>query len=146
MGTSASTRRMPSARGSAPSAVDIERTVSPGRWRFGRAYRGGRLVCGCVHVAIRVDHRIGLTQRERRVIGVRFHEPVDDDLRAELTKLARRRGAASQRTAEHIAPIELVIDDLGNDHERMIGALQPPHRRHGPLRDIEFGFGHLRAR
>jgi hypothetical protein len=106
----------------------------------GRAYRAGRLVCGCVHLTISLDERLGLTEHERRVVRVRFHEPVADDLRNELHQLVRRRGRASDRMAERIDPIELVIDA---PHERMTGRLQPPQRRHGRLRDVEFGFGHL---
>jgi hypothetical protein len=113
--------------------------LSAGRWRVGRAYRAGRLVCGCVHVTVSVDERLGLTRRERRMVRVRFHEPVDDDLRIELTELARRRGTASDRAAERIAPIELVIEDPRGEHERMIGDVRPPQRRHGRLRDVEFG-------
>jgi hypothetical protein len=79
MRIAASTSRSPLARGTARAAVDTERTLSAGR--IGRAYRAGRLVCGCVHVRVRLDERLGLTERERRVIRVRFHEPVDDDLR-----------------------------------------------------------------
>jgi len=109
----------------------------------GRAYRAGRLVCGCVHVAIRLDDRLGLTRRERRMVRVRFCEPLADDLRAELDELARRRGTASERAAERIAPMELVIDDPAGERERITGRLRPPHRHHGRLREIEFGFGHL---
>jgi hypothetical protein len=110
----------------------------------GRAYRAGRLVCGCVHVTISLDERIGLTEHERRVVHVRFHEPVADDLRIELGELARRRGVASERAAERIDPIELVIDDpAAGEHERITGRLRPPYRRHGRLREIEFGFGQL---
>ena len=108
-------------------------------WRVGRAYRAGRLVCGYVQVAIRFDDGLGLTRRERRVIRVRFCEPVDDDLRAELNELARRHGTAGERTAERIQPIELVIDDPSGERERMTGRLRPPYRRHGRLREIEFG-------
>jgi hypothetical protein len=78
------------------------------------------------------------------MVRVRFHEPVDDALRSELTALARRRGSASGRVAERIDPIELVIDDPPGEHERMTGGLRPPQRRHGELREIEFGFSHLR--
>ena len=127
----------------APARVDGEPALGAGRWRVGRAYRAGRLVCGCVHVAIRVDDRLGLTRRERRIVRVRFCEPVADDLRTELTELARRRGPASERVAERIAPIELVIDDPHGEHEHITGRLRPPHRRHGRLREIEFGFGQL---
>ncbi|MGH2941988.1 MAG: hypothetical protein ACRDLN_04350, partial [Solirubrobacteraceae bacterium] len=59
----------------------VQPTPGAGRWRVGRAYRAGRLVCGCVHVAIRFDDRLGLTRRERRLVRVRFSEPVADDLR-----------------------------------------------------------------
>jgi len=143
MRIAASRRRTSPARGSAPAAVDTERTASAGRWHLGRAYRAGRLVCGCVHVMVSLDERLGLTGRERRMIRVRFHEPVDDRLRAELTVLAHRRGRASERIAERIAPIELVVDDPHSEYERMVGDLQPPQRRHGQLREIEFGFGQL---
>jgi hypothetical protein len=105
----------------------------------GRAYRAGRLICGCVHVTISLDERLGLTRRERRLVRVRFHEPVDDDLRTDLTELARRRGTASERAAERIDPIEVVIDNLCGGQERIIGGLRPPQRRHGQLREIEFG-------
>ena len=141
MRIAATTSRMPFARGNAPVPPDGELTPGTARWRVGRAYRAGRLVCGCVHVKVSVDDRLGLTRRERRMVRVRFCEPVDDDLRAELTELARRRGTASERAAESIAPIEVVIDDLGGEHQHMIGGLRPPQRRHGPLREIEFGFG-----
>ncbi len=114
-----------------------------GCWRLGRAYRTGRLVCGCVQVALRVDDRLGLTLGERCTVLVRFCEPVADDLRDELTTLARRRGAASERAAERTDPIELVIDDPLGERERITGRLRPPHRRHGRLREMEFGFGHL---
>lgn len=139
----ASTSPMPFAGGNAPALVDTKRAPRSGRWRIGRAYRSGRLVCGCVHVTISLDERLGLTQRERRLIRVRFHEPVDDDLRTELTELARRRGAASERAAERSDPIEVVVDDPRGEHERMIGSLRPPQRRHAQLREIEFGLREL---
>ncbi len=138
-----STSQRPFVRDTSPAAVDTEHRSSTGRWHLGRAYRAGRLVCGCVHVTISHDERIGLTQRERRMVRVRFHEPVDDDLRIELTELARRRGTASDRAAERIAPIELVVDDPCSEHQRMIGRLQPPQARNGQLCDIEFGLRQL---
>jgi hypothetical protein len=127
----------------APAPVNGEPAQGTGRWRVGRAYRAGRLVCGCVRVTITVDGRLGLTQREQRMIRVRFSEPVADELRVELTEMARRRGMASERAAERIDPIELVIDDPHGERERLTGRLRPPHRRHGRLREIEFGFGQL---
>src|SRR4051794_22869775 len=77
----------------------------------GRAYRAGRLICGRVQVTIGDDERIGQTAEERCVVELRFHEPLDDRLRVELTRLLRRRGAAAGRAAERIDPIEVVIDD-----------------------------------
>lgn len=103
-----------------------------------RAYRAGRLVCGCALVTISVDDRLGLTQRERHFVRVRFQEPLDDTLRSELAELARRRGSAACRAAERIAPIELVIDDPYGERKRIIGCLQPPQVRHRQLRDITF--------
>jgi hypothetical protein len=135
--------RTPFARGAALGDVETERAGGARRWRAGRAYRAGRLVCGCVHVEIRVDDRLGLTRRERRLVRVRFCEPVADELRVELSELARRRGSASERAAERIDPIELVIDDPHGEHERITGRLAPPQRRHGRLREIEFGLGLL---
>jgi hypothetical protein len=127
--------------------VNTEHTPASRHWSIGRAYRAGRLVCGCAHVAhvaISLDERLGLTRRERRLVWVRFHEPVDDDLRSDLTELARRRGPASERVAERIDPIEVIVHDPNGGQERMIGGLQPPHRRHGPLREIAFGLRGLR--
>jgi hypothetical protein len=91
-----------------------------------------------VHVAVRVDGRLGLAPRERRVVRVRFHEPLDDDLRSELTQLVRRHGAAARRAVERIDPIEVVVDDPHGERQRIVGHLEPPQVRHGLLRDIEF--------
>jgi hypothetical protein len=105
----------------------------------GRAYRAGRLVCGCVLVTVGLDGRLGLTLKERRLMRVRFCEPIEDELRAELTQLVRRRGTAALRAAERVDPIEVVVDDPHGDRLRAIGRLQPPQVRHGLLRDVEFG-------
>ena len=121
-------------------AVDMEnRPREHTRGTLGRAYRSGRLVCGCVHVTVRLDDRLGLTPQERRLVGVRFHEPLDDDVCAELGRLVRQRGSSSRRAAERIDPIEVVVDDLHGNRARIVGWLQPPQVRHGQLRDIEFG-------
>jgi hypothetical protein len=108
------------------------------RCRLGRAYRAGRLVCGCVQVTVSLDGRLGLAPHERRLVQVRFHEPLDDDLRGELTQLARRRGAAARRAVERVDPIEIVVDDPHGECQRLVGHLQPPQVRHGHLRDIDF--------
>lgn len=109
------------------------------RWLSGRAYRAGRLVCGCVQVTISLDDRLGLTERERRRVRVSFHEPLDDDLRSELTKLARRRGAAARRIADASHEIAVIVNDHDSGPMRIVGHLQPPDARHAPLREIEFG-------
>jgi hypothetical protein len=109
------------------------------RWPSGRAYRAGRLVCGCVQVTISLDDRLGLTERERRRVHVSFHEPLDDDLRSELTQLVRRRGAAARRIADASHEIAVVVNDIESGPLRIVGRLQPPETRHAPLREIEFG-------
>jgi hypothetical protein len=128
-------------------AVYIEdRPQVRARAKLGRAYRSGRLVCGCVQVTVSLDVRLGLTRQERRLVGVRFHEPLDDSLRAELVLLLRRRGSAACRVAERIDPIELVVDDRHGDPVRVVGRLEPAQVRHGQIRDIEFGLGDLTTR
>ncbi len=109
------------------------------RWPSGRAYRAGRLVCGCVRVTISLDDRLGLTERERRQVRVSFHEPLADDLRSELTELVRRRGAAARRIADAAHEIAVILDDHDSGPMRIVGHLQPPEARHAPLREIEFG-------
>ncbi len=109
------------------------------RWPSGRAYRAGRLICGCVQVTISLDDRLGLTERERRRVRVSFHEPLTDDLRSELTELVRRRGAAARRIADAGHEIAVIVDDHDSGPMRIVGHLQPPEARHAPLREIEFG-------
>jgi hypothetical protein len=120
-------------------------TPSPAKQcgRLGRAYRGGRLICGWVQVTIGDDERLGLTRQERRLVQVRFHEPLDDDLRSELTLLLRRRGQAARRAAERIDPIEVVVDDPHGERQRIVGSVEPPQVHHGPLRNVEFGLREL---
>jgi len=92
-----------------------------------------------VQVTISVDDRLGLTERERRRVRVSFHEPLDDDLRSELIELVRRRGAAARRVADASQMIAVIVGDLDSGRVRIVGHLQPPGARHGPLREIEFG-------
>jgi hypothetical protein len=117
-------------------AADVQRFEQHAR--VGRAYRAGRLVCGCVHVTVSLDGRIGLAPDERRLVRVRFYEPLDDGLRSELTQLVRRRGAAARRAGERVDPIEVVVDDPYGERQRIVGQLEPPQVRHGQLRAIEF--------
>ena len=101
----------------------------------GRAYRGGRLVCGRVQITIAHDDRLGLTRHERRYVTVRFEEHLDHGLRSDLTELTRRRGAAARRIADVLEGIELVLDESTDGWERIIGhpaatgaASRPPTR------------------
>jgi len=110
---------------------------------WARAYRDGRLMCARVRVTVGHDDRLGLARHERRHVLARFEERLDGVLRSELAELVRRRGAAAHRAAEHMDPIELVVDDPDSEHQRIIGRLQPPLVRHGQLRDIEFGLREL---
>jgi hypothetical protein len=116
------------------------------RRRLARAYRSGRLICGWVQVTISDDERLGLTQDERQVVRLRFHEPLDDGLRSELAELLRRRGAAARRAAERIEPIEVVVDDPQGARQRILGSVQPPQAHHGRLRDIEFALRRVERR
>lgn len=134
------------ARSGSVAGREPARAATKQRCRLGRAYRAGRLVCGCVHVTISLDDRLGLTRQERRLVRVRFHEPLADALRAELVQLVHRRGAAARRIADHLEAIEIVVDDPEGDRQHIVGRLQPPQVRHGLIRDIEFEFGLKRAR
>jgi len=126
--------------GDSAGAVGTHRTM---RRALGRAYRAGRMVCGWVQVTIGEDERLGLTEQERRLVRLRFHEPLDDGLRSELAQLIARGGAAARRTAERVDPIEVVVDDPQGGHERILGRVEPPQVRHGRLRDIEFALRKL---
>ena len=50
-------------------SVSIAGTEQTKRFRLGRAYRSGRLICGWVQVTISDDERLGLTQQERVSYG-----------------------------------------------------------------------------
>lgn len=89
------------------------------------------------------DDRLGLAPRERRTVNARFEDRLDPALRAELTDLARRRGAAALRAAERIEPIVLMVGDPRNGRERIVGRIAPPQTRRGDLRDVEFGLREL---
>jgi len=105
---------------------------------WARAYRGGLLMCARVRVIVGHDDRLGLARHERRHVFARFEERLDGALRSELAQLVLRRGAAAHRAAEHMDPIEFVVDDPYGEHQRITGRLQPPQLRHGQLCEIEF--------
>jgi hypothetical protein len=124
-------------------SVSIAGTQHAACCRLGRAYRAGRLVCGWVQVTLNDDGRLGLTRQERRVVRVRFREPINDALRSELALLMRRRGLAARRAADRIDPIEVVVDDPHGECERIIGRVEPPQIHHGSLGDAEFALSRL---
>lgn len=104
------------------------------------ACRDSAVVCGRVELTVAADSRLGLTPRERRIFTVRFLGGLEPGLRAELTTLVSRRGAAARRAAERMAPIEIVFDDPFRGLQRIAGSVQPPQRRNGvDLRDVQFG-------
>ena len=102
------------------------------------ACRDDEVVCGRVELTVGADTRLGLTARERRCLTVQFLERLEPKLRAELTELVRRRGAAARRAAERMKPIEIVFDDPSLGLQRITGSIQPPQRRNEDLHDIQF--------
>jgi len=108
------------------------------RSRPAHACRDDEVVCGHVELTVGADTRLGLTARERRIVTVRFLHPLEPRLRAELTELVRRRGAAARRASERMQPIEIVFDDPLRGLQRISGSVQPPQRRGGDLHDIQF--------
>ncbi len=102
--------------------------MSDERSAWGRAYRGGSLVCGRVYVTIRED-RLGPSSHGRRYITVRFLDRLHPALRAELVELAHHLGPAARRAAERMEPIVVVIDDPVHGRERMVGRIEPPKVR-----------------
>jgi hypothetical protein len=94
---------------------------------------------------VRSDTRLGLTPRERHIFAVRFLDGLEPGLRSQLTTLVSRRGAAARRAAERMQLIEIVFDDPLRGLQRIAGWVQPPQRRHGDLRDIQFGLRAVEA-
>ncbi|MGH2943762.1 MAG: hypothetical protein ACRDLN_13415 [Solirubrobacteraceae bacterium] len=124
-------------------AASPEHTLMGRRSCAAYACRDGAVVCGHVELIVAVDSRLGLTSRERRLFTVRFEDALEPGLRSELTKLVGRRGAAAHRVAERMAPVEIVFDDPLRGLQRIAGSLQPPQRRNGDLRDLQFGLREL---
>jgi hypothetical protein len=89
-----------------------------------------------------MHHRVHASEahrhQKRRRVRVSFHEPLDDDLRSELTELVRRRGAAARRIADTSREIAVTVHDHDSGPMRIVGQLQPPEARHAPLCEIEF--------
>ncbi|MGH2941965.1 MAG: hypothetical protein ACRDLN_04235 [Solirubrobacteraceae bacterium] len=114
------------------------------RYRRARAYRHGELLCGGVYVTVKADTRLGIAPRERRDIAAYFLEHLAASFRHELAQLVHRRGAAAQRAAESLEPIELVFDDPRLGTQRIVGRVVPPQVRRGELQEIQFGLRELR--
>jgi hypothetical protein len=115
------------------------------RYSWARAYRDGRLVASRVRLTVDHEVRVGLAPRERRRRSLRaaFTERVDPALRAELTAVARRRGAAARRAADRMQPIEVIVDDPHHGRQRIVGRVLPPQQRRGDLDEIEFSLREL---
>jgi hypothetical protein len=135
-------RTVPASRTQASDARTAYR-LAEHRYRWASAYRDGELVCGRVDLTVRRDSRLGLAPRERHYLAASFVERLAPAFRGELAQLVRRRGAAAQRVAEALEPIELVFDDPRLGSQRIIGRVQPPQVRRGGLHDIEFGLREL---
>lgn len=105
---------------------------------LGRAYQRHALVCGRVAVGDIHDARLGLAPGERRYRTIRFLDDVADGFRPLLEELIRRRGSAGRRFAERLEPIDIVLDNAYDGHQRVTGQLEPPTLRYGRLREIEF--------
>jgi hypothetical protein len=119
-------------------AIDSRHELAGRRSCSAHAYRADEIVCGRVELTVDVDAPLDLTARERRCVTVRFSDRLEPALRAELTELVRRRGAAARRAAERMKPIEIVFDDPSLGLQRITGSIQPPQRRSGELHDIKF--------
>jgi hypothetical protein len=120
------------------AAAKTDRPLTEGHYRWARAYRDGELVCGRVELTVTADLRLGLAPHERRCFTARFLERLHPALHIELTELVRRRGAPARRGAERMQPVEIVFDDPRCGRQRIVGRVQPPHRRRGELYEIEF--------
>jgi hypothetical protein len=99
----------------------------------GSAYRDGQLVCARVAVTI-----VAEAPSARHVL-VRFDDGVDQQLRAELQRVAARRGAVATRLAELLDPVEIVgRDSHGSLQWRLVGSVERPAARHWPPTGTEF--------
>lgn len=103
-----------------------------------RAYRDGMVVCDRVQVTvIESDERLGLAPWERQYVTVRFLRGIHPELRRQLVRVLRCRGARSRRIAEALAPIELEMQGK----QRLAARIEPPIARHGSLEQTAFRLG-----
>lgn len=116
--------------------------VSEQHYRWGRAYRDGRLVCSRVHVRIVSDVRIAPSPPTTQRLQVRFLEGVDKALQAELHQLVRSRGLRRKRLAERSDPIKIVWEEppglRSAGRLSCEGRLEPEVRHAATLDEIEF--------
>lgn len=153
MSSEAKSRRIVGGEGRRAGTKDPGRGDATLSWCAPRAWvveahacRDAAVVCGRVELTVATDMRLGLTPRERRSFTVRFLDGVEAGLRAELTRLVRRRGAVARRATERMEPVEVVFDDPCLGLQRIAGAIQPPQRHHGELHDVRFGLRQAEAR
>lgn len=122
----------------------LQRVVWEQRYRWGRAYRGGRLVCARVHVVIVSDVRIAPSPPVRQQLRIRFLAGVDRTLQDELEQLARSRGMRSRRLVEQFDPVKIVWEEpphgWGPGGRRShVGRLEAgPIRHAASLEEVDF--------
>jgi hypothetical protein len=105
----------------------------------GRAFRRRELVCGRVELTVvRDEDRLGLAVRERSYVVARFIDELHPELRNELRKLVRGRGARAKRIADALEPVELLFTGSDGAERSITARIEPPQVRHGALRKIEF--------
>lgn len=107
------------------------------RFYRGRAFRDGELVCEQIVLAVVSDGRLGLAPWERHYTTVRFLRGIELGLRNELVGVLRSRGARSKRLAERVEPIDLVVEDRGEECE-LRGRLEPPVVRSAWIEQVDF--------
>lgn len=116
--------------------------VSEQRYAWGRAYRGGQLLCSRVSVTVVSDVRVAPGSSLPPRVRVRFLEGVDSAFRDELEELTRARGMRCRRLAENLEPVEIVWEEpngwrTGGKRTR-VGRLEPPTTHSAPLEDTGF--------
>lgn len=112
--------------------------VTEHRYMEGSAYRHNRLVCERVGITILRDGRIAPDRPAARHVSVRFLQGLDVALRNELLRLVHARGARGIRFAETLAPIQVKLLEHHRGEHGVVGRLEPPTARNGPLEEIAF--------
>jgi hypothetical protein len=93
----------------------------------GRAFRRRELVCGRVELTVvRDEDRLGLAVRERSYVVARFIDELHPELRNELRKLVRGRGARAKRIADALEPVELLFTGSDGAERSISGRIEAP--------------------